>query len=88
MILIEKVRKWLGEEGINHFREYKNKYGTVSPVFMEGSIPHPVHFREGMQVRNFLRSLPECKGWSCHDFDNNWAQVIDCAISSVEECEP
>ncbi len=23
-------------------------------------IPHPVHFREGMQVRNFLSSLPSC----------------------------
>lgn len=26
-----------------------------------------MHFREGMQIRNFLRSLPETKGWIAHD---------------------
>jgi hypothetical protein len=87
MFLIKKVRKWLGEDGINHFREYKNKYGTVSPVYMEGTIPHPVHFRDGMQVRNFLRTLPECSTWTQEELDNKWAQVIDCAICSVEDCE-
>lgn len=81
--IIQKTREWLGEKGINHFQQYKEKYNTVSPVFYEkgDSIPHPVHFREGMQVRNFLRRLPECNEWTDNDFDNKWAEIVEKAIS-------
>lgn len=78
-----KVKRWLGPKGISLFRRYKRWTGTVSPVFgikENRSIPHPVHFREGMQVRNFLRTLPECRDWSSHDLDNNWAAIVDRAL--------
>lgn len=43
------------------------------------SVPHVVHFREGMQVRNFMRNSELCKNWNDHDFDDNW-------VSLIEEC--
>lgn len=78
--LIQTVREWLGEEGVTFFGKLKRKYGTVSAVWMEGHVPHPVHFLEGMQVRNFLRLQDECKNWTDHDFDNQWAYVVERAI--------
>ncbi len=78
--IISKTRVWLGPTGVSFFKGLLLTYGTVSPVYMEGKIPHPVHFREGMQVRNFLRSTGLCKDWTAHDLDNNWAEVIKEAI--------
>jgi hypothetical protein len=78
--MIQRVREWLGPEGIELFKDYKAKYKTVSPVFVDNGIPHPVYFIEGMQVRNFLRTLEECKDWTDHDFDNQWAKIINQAI--------
>ncbi len=81
--IVEAIRKWLGEKGLRLFRHYKGITGTVSPVFgrtRRRHLPHPVHFREGMQVRNFLRSLDECKNWTAHDFDNRWATIVEEAI--------
>jgi len=77
--LLEALKTWLGEEGHAFFRGCLEEHGTVSPVFpTEGApqIPHPVHFREGMQVRNFLRKRPECEGWTDHDFDDHWANIV------------
>jgi hypothetical protein len=60
-ILALKVRLWLGEEGKQFFTRVKNEHGTFNAVWMdgaksvhEGGIPHPVHLREGMQLRNFI----------------------------------
>ena len=82
--LIEKVRTFLGKEGIGFFNGMLEKHGEISPVFNEGGIPHAVHFREGMQVRNFLRGLPECEGWTTDDFDDYWGKLVEDAIN---ECD-
>ena len=42
-------------------------------------IPHPVHFREGMQVRNFLRTIFG-DTWTAHDYDDRWTELIEEAI--------
>jgi hypothetical protein len=47
------------------------------PVRGPRLIPHPVHFREGMQIRNWLRESGLCKDWSDHDLDNNWHRVVN-----------
>lgn len=79
--LVTKTRSWLGEEGFSFFMgECYKKYGTVSPVFMYYGVPHPVHFREGMTVRNFMRGTGLCVDWDAHDFDNNWCEVVERAI--------
>ena len=43
-------------------------------------IPHPIHFREGMQIRNALRGSGLCEGWDDHDLDDNWAEIVERAI--------
>jgi len=85
--LIERVRKWLGPKGIKFFKDIQQEDGTLlnhwmegAPSVRQGGVPHIVHFREGMQVRNFLRGQPECKDWTDHDFDNRWKQIIIRAI--------
>lgn len=75
--LIKKVSNFLQKDGINFFREMKERYNDYSPVFDCGKFPYSVHLHEGMQVRNFLRKQKECENWSDHDFDNNWILVIE-----------
>lgn len=50
-------------------------------------IPHATHLREGMTVRNFLRTLPECENWSPQDYDNHWADLVAgaCGVSTDTE---
>lgn len=48
-------------------------------------LPHAVHFKEGMQVRNFLRKLPECKGWTAHDYDERWVGLVEVALEEEED---
>ncbi len=76
MPLIPELKKWLGVDGINFFKNPKHKYGTVSATWMEGSIPHSVHFREGIQIRNKLRDLTD-NSWTCYEYDNTWAEIIE-----------
>jgi len=82
---VEALRKWLGDDGVSFFRECRRDYGTVSPCLPPPEdalcpVPHPVHFREGMQVRNFLRTTPECKDWGPHDLDDSWMGAVERAI--------
>ena len=74
---IAEVQKWLGKSGIIFFQDLQKKYGRVDAIWVEDSIPHCVHFREGMQVRNFLRTTKECQSWNPHDLDNNWVEIIE-----------
>lgn len=89
--LLEKVRAWLGYDGCSFFQMCKDEYGTVSPVWSIGlnrkmgtaKYVHPVHFREGMQVRNFMRSSGLCPDWTDHDYDNNWTSVIEEVLKCI-----
>lgn len=69
------LKEWLGESGINWFREIKKEHGTINAVWMEGKIPYSVHFREGMQIRNKLRELIPDMG--DHWYDDNWVEIIE-----------
>lgn len=77
--IVIEIRKWLGEKGTKFFRDVKEKHGTIIACWDEGGIPHPVHFREGMQVRNKLRQLTN-NAWTDHEYDDKWAEVIEKAI--------
>ncbi len=76
MHLIPELRKWLGDTGLTFFRDIKAEHGKVNAVWMEGGIPHAVHFREGMQVRNKLRDLTDNR-WSSHEYDDTWVDIIE-----------
>jgi len=83
--IISRTQKWLGKEGISFFTKVHKEHGTLNcclePDVISGiTCPHPVHFREGMQVRNFLRTLEETECWDAHDFDNRWELIVKKAI--------
>lgn len=71
---INKTKSWLKQEGIDFFKKIKEKHGSVNVVYEENGFPHPVHFREGMQVRNFMRMILNYTDdeW----LDNNWVNLI------------
>lgn len=52
-----KFKSWLGEDGADFFTSLHREYGEIPLVIPSGvpGIPHPIHFREGMQVRNWMR---------------------------------
>lgn len=77
--LVAQVREWLGTEGRAHFQKIKADHGEINACWMEGGIPHPVHFREGMQVRNKMRELTNNE-WTAHEYDDRWVEVIERAI--------
>ena len=81
--IIESVKTFLGEDGVAFFKEMVEKHGEVSPVFNDDGFPHVVHFHEGMQIRNFLRSTGLCDSWGDHDLDDNWIEVIEKVIKST-----
>ena len=83
--LLLGLREWLGEPGIRFFSWCLEQHGEIAPVYTEHGIPHSVHMNEGMQVRNFLRTVPICKGWDCHQLDDNWAQLVEEAVCYKEE---
>jgi hypothetical protein len=80
--LVVQLRDWLGRTGIAHFRKIKAEHGEINTVWMEGGIPHSVHFREGMQVRNKLRELTN-NTWSSHEYDDRWIGLIEEAIKET-----
>ena len=77
------LKNWLGPKGVEWFTEVGRKHGTVAVVltYPMYSYPHAVHFHEGMQVRNFMRTLDECTTWDAHDFDDSWVDAVETAVT-------
>jgi len=84
--LVNAVEEFLGIDGIDFFKEIREKYGKVDAIWNEYFksvnivVPHIVHFMEGMMVRNFMRESGLCKGWTCIDFDDNWITVVNAVL--------
>jgi len=62
---IEDFRQWLQEDGISYFRHIFGLTGSVTPILnlnmkKRGLPIHPIHFREGMQIRNWMRKHINC----------------------------
>lgn len=84
--LIQRLGAWIGPENIRYFKHIKGLKGSVNTVlklnFKRKHMPgHPTHFREGMQIRNWLRTQPETSTWNDADFDRNWAPAVELAIA-------
>lgn len=82
--LIQEMQKWLGDKGVKFFRDLKEEHGRVDPCLSidcspHPPLPHPVHFREGIAVRNKMRELT-AYSWTDHEYDDNWVEVIERAI--------
>ena len=79
--LIKKTKEFLGKDGLKFFKETVEKHGRVDAVYLEGRLPHAVHFQEGMQIRNFMRGSGFCDGWHAHDLDEYWVPLIKSVIA-------
>ena len=78
--LVAKAKKWLGKDGIKFFSDVKCKYEKIATAcWMDGPIPHPVHFREGMQVRNWLRDNSD---WDFDKIENHWDELINQVLNA------
>jgi len=78
---IAELAGWLGTDGLKFFGDILDKYKTLN-VVLPGKPPHPVHMREGMQVRNHMRHLHTEMGHpyeDAHWYDNHW-------MAAVKEC--
>ncbi len=81
-----KVAEFLGEDGIKFFTDLYDKHGMIplvipaEPGTSPMMPPHMIHFREGMQIRNFLRRQPECADWDDIELDDNYLEVVCYAI--------
>jgi hypothetical protein len=76
LLLIPKLKTWLGEAGLLFFRNVKAEHGKVNAVWIDGGIPHVIHWREGIQIRNKLRDLTN-NAWSVYEYDNTWTDIIE-----------
>ena len=70
--IVQQTRKWLGHDG--------KKFFTIC-LIREGDLIKE-HSWNGMQVRNFLRGLKDCKDWTDHDFDHSWIEIVTRAIGN------
>jgi hypothetical protein len=89
--------EWLGYDGVAFFQMCMDAYNTVSPIWQEGKpdkpytmrAPHPVHFREGVQVRNAMRRIHKKMGLGVyggrHFYDDNWQSAVQAALKMCEE---
>lgn len=85
IVLAKKLADWLGKENISYFKHLYGLTGSVTPVLRlnmgrKGIPTHPIHWREGMAIRNYLRTLEECRSWNDHDFDNNYVKILEYVI--------
>lgn len=82
---MNNFKNWLGESGIRYFRHLEGLKGTVVPVLKlnkekNAGVPvYPVHYREGMQIRNWLRENTELG----KKLDS--VELDDCYVSILEE---
>jgi hypothetical protein len=82
-ILKQRFVEWLKPEGVEYLKKILNDHGTLLAVWNEGGIPHAVHFREGMQIRNWMRNQPEFKNKDAHWLDDNWAKFTEKIIENL-----
>lgn len=88
--MIESVRKFIGDDNVRWFAHVKGLKGSVNSVLRLNAnkkfLPvHPIHLREGMQIRNHLRRHPDSKGWNDEDFDNAWVMIINHLIECFKQ---
>ena len=69
-----------GSDALLSDAEIERQAGRRATVGQVGLLPHPVHFREGMEIRNVLRKSGLCKDWSNDDYENLWTEVVKQAI--------
>lgn len=85
IILATKLRNWLGRRELRWFRLLIYRHGEIPLAirlnYQRKRMPaHPIHLREGMQIRNFLRQQAECANWTQHDLEDRWRAITETAV--------
>lgn len=83
--IIKITQEFLGKEMIDQFKEWYEKYHSVSPIIKEDNILYPVNLREGSMVRSFMRDSGFCGGWVEEDFNKNWEILVMAACGIIKE---
>jgi len=91
-VLINKFYEYIKEENLRYFKHLKGLTGKYDPILKlnmkrKYMLAHPVGLREGMQIRNWMRSQTECDGWGQDDFNNNWTKLIELTIQKYIQNE-
>lgn len=85
-LYVKTLKIWLGEENVRYFKHLKGLKGSVFPVLKlnmdrKGLPSHPVHFREGMQIRNYLRTkFPELSEMAGDILDDYTVELMEKVI--------
>lgn len=84
---MNSFKSWLKEEGIRYFRHLKGLKGSVVPVLKVnpnknfGISSYPVHFRDGVSIRNWLRENTELgKELDSIELDDCYVKILEEAI--------
>lgn len=83
MVTIEigqKLRELMGREFLDGFRHYLVEHGRLDPLLFNKRTPHPVHFMEGMIIRNKMRKISACSGWTEHQLNSCWKEAVLMAL--------
>lgn len=82
--ILNELIHYLGYDGIAFFQMCIDEYDQLEKaVWNEGGIPHSVHFREGMQIRNWMRQQEYFRNNASNDdhyYDNEWMRYIRLAL--------
>lgn len=84
---IDAFKKWIGDENVRYFRHLKGLKGSVFPILKlnlkRKHIPfHPVGLREGMQVRNWMRTnYTEFRNLPQNEIEKYSEELVEKAIS-------
>jgi len=67
--IVNKLEAWLGDESIEAFAFYVNKYGDI--VWKKGGILYPL-----IPLKENMEELKLCDIMSDHDFDDSWIEIV------------
>lgn len=88
--LVDYVEDFLGNAGINYFQQLRDQYGYI-PLVVEvhdddgSTFPHPIHFHEGMQIRNSMRDSGLVEDWDAHQLDDYWIEVVGMVLNRQKD---
>jgi|CXWL01.1.fsa_nt_gi hypothetical protein len=66
---------------------YKNNGTVFGPIHGAGFPLHTHTLGGGMHIRNFLRSVPECKNWAFEDLESGWVHITEIALGLTTKKE-
>ncbi len=85
--IIKELIEFLQYDGIAFFQMCLDEYGDINCVWNEHGIPHSVHFREGMQIRNWMRRQKYFtrRQTGQHYYDDSYIYFLKLALQTCNQ---